>query len=155
MATEMKETFDNFFKQLTETVQNTVNTGARWTEEATRFWTRPMASSHSFEDVRRRGEQFATDVIGLVQRNTAEGQKCVDAQCRNGMDLTRKTFETIASDDVTDLADKTVNLVVTSLDAMRKSTEIGMNTGMQVFENWSTFVTKAMNIGGREHAAAK
>jgi hypothetical protein len=145
MATEMKDTFDNFFKQATETVQNTVNTGVRFTEEMSRFWTRPMTGNHTFDDVRRRGETMATEVIGLVQKNAAEGQKGLDAQCRNSMDLTRKTFETIAADDVSDMRDKTFNLCNTMFDAVRKSTEIGMNTGMQMFENWTSFFTKSMN----------
>jgi hypothetical protein len=153
MATEMKDTFENFFKQATETVQNTVNTGVRFSEEVTRFWTRPLTGTQTFEDVRRRGEQMATEVIGLVQKNAAEGQKGIDAQCRNGMDLTRKTFETIAADDVTDLRDKTFNLCNTLFDAVRKSTEIGMNTGMQMFENWTSFVTRTINVGEKKIAA--
>ncbi len=145
MATEMKDTFDNFFKQATETVQNTVNTSVRFTEEMSKFWTRPVGSNQSFEDARRKGEQFVTDVIGLLQKNTAEGQKLVDAQCRNGMELSRKTFETIATDDAADLRDKAMNLWTTSFDAARKSTEIGMNAGMQLIENWTSFVTRAFN----------
>lgn len=155
MATEMKDTFDNFFKQATETVQNSVNTSVRWTEEMSKFWTRPVGAGQSFEDARRKGEQFVTDVIGLLQKNTAESQKCVDAQCRNGMDLTRKTFETIGTDDVTDLRDKSMNLWTTTFDAARKSTEIGMNAGMQMLENWTSFVTRSFNASEMKKAAAK
>ena len=156
MATEMKDTFDNFLKQATETVQNSVNTSVRFTEEMSKFWTRPISGNQSFDDARRKGEQFVTDVIGLLQKNTAEGQKLVDAQCRNGMDLTRKTFETIATDDSADLRDKTMNLWTTSFDAARKTTEIGMNAGMQWLENWTSFVTRAFNAAEvKKNAAAK
>lgn len=155
MAVEMKDTFDNFFKQATETMQNTVNTSVRWTEEMSKFWTRPISGNQTFDDARRKGEQFVTDVIGLMQKTAAEGQKCVDAQCRNGMDLTRKTFETIGTDDVTDLRDKTMNLWTTTFDAARKSTEIGMNAGMQVLENWTSFVTRSLNASDMKKAPTK
>ncbi len=155
MATEMKDTFENFFKQATETVANTVNTGVRWTEEVNRFWTRPLTGSPSFDDIRRRSEQMATETINLWQKNSAENQKGLDAQCRNTIDLTRKSFETIAADDVKDLRDKTLSLWTTMFDHMRKSTEIGMNTGMQMLENWTAFVTRSVNTGDAKAAAGR
>jgi hypothetical protein len=154
MVTQMKDTFDNFFKQATEAMQNSVETSVRWTEEMTRFWTQPMMGSQTMDNTLRRNEQIATEMIGLFQKNTAEGQKCVDAQCRTGMELTRKAFDAVAVEDAGELRDKSMHFMTDTVDAMRKTAEIGMNSGIQIFENWTAFLTRTMSPPERKAAAA-
>ncbi len=147
MAVEFKDTMDSFFKQAAQMWQFPWTAGARMSDEWARCWNLPPAGDGSLDDCRRRCERFTTDVIGLLQKSAAEHQAAFDAQCRNGLELTRRTFETAAARDLTEWRDRSFELWNTAMDTCRKSTEIGMSTGMQFVENWAGLMTRAADTG--------
>lgn len=152
MVTEMKDTVDNFMKQTTEGWQTVFNAGVKAQEQTLKFFNLPFSGTKTFDDLRKKSEQWTTDVIGLLQKNVAESQKAFDAHCRRGLELTRKTFDTIASEEKADVREISLDLANTSFDAFRSTAEITMNSGIQMFENWTNFVAKAFNIGEKKPA---
>lgn len=146
MFNQMKETMDNFFKTGGETIQATFNTGVRMQEDFFKFFAMPFAGARSLDEMRKRGEQLSGDFFGLIQKNFAEQHKAFDATCKVGAEWTRRAIETTAASDNAELRDKTTGLWNTTFDALRTAAETNMNTGLQIFENFTSFVTRSMNV---------
>lgn len=153
MATETKDTFNNLFKQASRSFETLFNSGTKLQEEAFRMFSQPFTGCETLEDVCRRGEQFTTDLIGTIQRNMAESFKAADAQCKNSVDLVRKTFEVADRRGDADVRDRAVSFWQATFDAFRTANEISTKTGMQTIENWSSFWTTAFNLPSKSAAA--
>jgi hypothetical protein len=153
MANEMKDVYHDFFQQATEGFQAAMNAGMKFQQEMSRCWTGPFAGVTCADDVRRHGERVTTGAFDMIQKNMGECQKAFEVQCRNGQTIARKFVTSFPAESPDDFRQKATDCWQTTFEAVKASIEASTRSGLQAFENWTTFITKAFD-GNESRKAA-
>ena len=139
--TAKKETCEMFDKT-SDTFKSAMDAGFKFQQDAVKTMGDLFTKGGSFDASRQRFETMATDTIDFVRRNAEQAQRCFDENCRNNMNVVKKSFDFNREADDQDVFGRTKDFWQTAFDATRSNFEAATKAGSQAIENWSNFVGK-------------
>ena len=133
------------FHQAAENFRSAMDTGIRFQKDAFEALTAVLNGGRTFEDVRQRFENLATDSIGVMRKNAEDAQRLFDEGCKTSTELFRKSLATANVGESTDVMNRTKEAWESTFDAMRTTMEAAARTGARAIENWSEFFSRSMS----------
>jgi len=140
----MTDAFSSMFRQATESFQTAVETGARAQKDAMTFFTRPFFGENTPDTICDCSQRMTDASMRLIRKNLDETHRVIDTQCRQGMELLKKTFDAAKPDEKADMFDSARTMWQSTFDAMRAGVEQFAKSNAQALDNLSEFVTNAM-----------
>jgi len=136
----------NMFEQATETFKTTMDAGLKFQQDAVKSMMGCFSGMDRFDDVRQRIEAVTNDSITMIRKNAERTQKLFDDQCRSGMDLINKSFETAKSGKIQNgnVVEQCRSAWKNGFDAMCTGIDAMAKANVQAVENWASFFDKTL-----------
>ncbi|MBX3393964.1 MAG: hypothetical protein KF841_01215 [Phycisphaerae bacterium] len=135
---------DNMFKTVNENFRTAYDNSVKFQQDTMKAVTGMFNGCDSMDDYRSKFEVMANDTINMVRKNAEQTQKSFDENCKNGMNVIKKAFETTRGDNK-DMFVMSRDMFSTMFDMMKSNVEMFTRTTTATIENMSDFVNKSIS----------
>src|SRR5215468_3588508 len=108
MSDKTKAPASELFDQALKNYEQTLRTGLKVQEEASRWWTNVLSQSTSVQDLQKRFTNAANDVIGPTQKRLEDYLALIEQNNRTNVELLKKATEACQSATAADAQPKWV-----------------------------------------------
>lgn len=126
------------FTQWGEILNSAIETGLKFQEESSRFWTNLY--NQGAETVRGRWQRVADELMPLNNKNTDRFQKLFHEQADRGMNLLRQAFDVCKVRTPAEWTDRAGEFWRASFDTMKEATEAATQVGAEAWQSWTDAV---------------
>lgn len=141
------------FKQAVDSFTKTMEAGVKFQEDAARFWNDTVA--RNMDDFRGQWEKLAAENAPFSKRNVERFRRFLDEQSARRLEVIRQTMDVGKAKDSRDAYDRLLELWKTSLDSLRKSTDVVAQANAELLESWAEIVRAMPQAGERGAPAGK
>ena len=131
------QNFNNNLRGATDTMRSAFETGIRFQQDAVRSMNE-FAKMETFEDVRVKAQDVATDSINMIRKNAEQAQEIIEENCKTGIDMLKRSFgmfDTNAKNR--DNFAQTREIWNSAFSMMKSNVDAAARMGTQAIESWS------------------
>jgi hypothetical protein len=142
MSDKTKAPASELFDQATKNYEQTLRTGLKYQEEASRWLTNALTQATSAQDWQKRVTNAANDVITPTQKRLEEYLALIEQNNRTNVDLLKKATEASQVATAADAQAKYVDFVEASAAALQANVQAVTQMNTRMVDSWVTFIKK-------------
>jgi uncharacterized protein with ATP-grasp and redox domains len=138
------DAFTANFKAASDSFRDAMETGLRFGQDAMKSVTECFGKNENMDDTRARVQETAVETINLVRKNAEQAQELFEANCKAGIDMLKKTFNTFDPNAKNkDAFVQTREMWNATFNTMKSSVDAAAAFNTRMIENLTGFVNNA------------